>query len=185
MVPDGVVSLLQTTTRDGKRSSTYHAFLEGEAEQRPNLEVICGAHVTRVVLERRRPAACERASSTAPPTATTASASAAKEVVLSAGAVGSPHILMLSGIGPRHELEAVGVSCRLDSADVGKHLKDHLQVGLFFPAPGGRRLDAGDGHLDGTRRACGRPQDRLPADPADDANLPAELQALKAKPSGA
>ena len=36
--PDGVVSLLQTTTRDGKRSSTYHAFLEGEAEQRPNLD---------------------------------------------------------------------------------------------------------------------------------------------------
>src|SRR6266516_1215099 len=49
--PDGVVSLLQTTTRAGKRSSTYHAFLEGEAEQRPNLEVICGAHVTRVILE--------------------------------------------------------------------------------------------------------------------------------------
>ena len=47
--PDGVVSLLQTTTRDGKRSSTYHAFLEGDAEQRPNLEVISGAQVTRVV----------------------------------------------------------------------------------------------------------------------------------------
>ena len=40
---DGVVSLLQTTTRDGKRSSTYHAFLEGDVEQRPNLEVICRA----------------------------------------------------------------------------------------------------------------------------------------------
>ena len=36
--PDGVVSLLQTTTRDGKRSSTYHAFLEGDVEQRPNLD---------------------------------------------------------------------------------------------------------------------------------------------------
>ena len=47
----GVVSLLQTTTRDGKRASTYHAFLEGEAEARPNLDVICGAHVTRIVLE--------------------------------------------------------------------------------------------------------------------------------------
>ncbi len=49
--PDGVVSLLQTTTRAGKRSSTYHAFLEGDVEARPNLEVICGAHVTRVILE--------------------------------------------------------------------------------------------------------------------------------------
>ena len=49
--PDGVVSLLQTNTRDGKRASTYHAFLEGEAEERPNLDVICGAHATAIVLD--------------------------------------------------------------------------------------------------------------------------------------
>jgi choline dehydrogenase len=55
-----------------------------------------------------------------------------KEVILSAGAIGSPHLLMLSGIGPRNELEHAGVPCRLDSADVGKHLKDHLQIPLFF-----------------------------------------------------
>ena len=55
--PTGVVSLLQTTTRDGKRSSTYHAFLEGDVEQRPNLEVISDAQVTRVLAGRRaRPA---------------------------------------------------------------------------------------------------------------------------------
>ena len=47
----GVVSLLQTTTRDGKRSSTYHAFIEGDVEQRPNLEVISHAQVTRVILD--------------------------------------------------------------------------------------------------------------------------------------
>ena len=66
----GVVSLLQTTTRDGKRSSTYHAFLEGDVEQRPNLEVITGAQVTRVMLEGGpRSADRTRASSTGPPTA--------------------------------------------------------------------------------------------------------------------
>src|SRR5207248_2100204 len=56
---DGVVSLLQTTTRDGKRSSTYHAFLEGETERRPNLTILTGSHATRVVLEfsRGRPEA--------------------------------------------------------------------------------------------------------------------------------
>ncbi len=43
--PRGVVSLFQTTTRNGKRSSTYHAFLAGEAERRPNLTIITGAHV--------------------------------------------------------------------------------------------------------------------------------------------
>ena len=47
----GVVSLLQTTTREGKRSSTYHAFLEGDVAQRPNLEVITGAQVTRLLLD--------------------------------------------------------------------------------------------------------------------------------------
>jgi choline dehydrogenase-like flavoprotein len=47
----GVVSLLQTTTRDGKRASTYHAFLEGEAEGRENLDVICHAQATGLVLE--------------------------------------------------------------------------------------------------------------------------------------
>src|SRR6266581_5927741 len=47
----GVVSLLQTNTRQGKRSSTYHAFLEGDAERRPNLTIITGARATRVLLE--------------------------------------------------------------------------------------------------------------------------------------
>ena len=47
----GVVSLLQTNTRQGKRSSTYRAFLEGEAERRPNLTIITGAQATRVILE--------------------------------------------------------------------------------------------------------------------------------------
>ncbi|MGH9224373.1 MAG: GMC family oxidoreductase N-terminal domain-containing protein [Acidimicrobiales bacterium] len=110
--PDGGVSLLQTTTRDGKRASTYHAFLEGDVEQRPNLEVICGAHVTRLILEggpdELRASGVEyRAAGGA-----IEIARAGRGVVLSAGAVGSPHILLLSGIGPKGELEAVGVPCR-------------------------------------------------------------------------
>src|SRR5205085_201812 len=116
--PDGVVSLLQTTTRDGKRSSTYHAFLEGDAEQRPNLEVICGAHVTKVVLEDGPDGLRATGVEYRTPDGRTAVASASKEVILSAGAVGSPQILMLSGIGPKSELKAVGVPCRLDAPDV-------------------------------------------------------------------
>ena len=63
---DGVVSLLQTTTRDGKRASTYHAFLEGEAEERANLDVICGRTRPRSS-SRTAPTGCgPPASSTAP-----------------------------------------------------------------------------------------------------------------------
>jgi choline dehydrogenase-like flavoprotein len=178
--PDGVASLLQTTTRDGKRSSTYHAFLEGDVEQRPNLEVICGAQVTRVILDgapgQLRATGVEYRTAEGE----TAIASAAKEVVVSAGAVGSPHILMLSGVGPRAELEAVGVACELDAPDVGKHLKDHLQVGLLFPAPG-TGVSMTQMGLSMGPDALRAPAGPLPADPADDADLPEELQALKSE----
>jgi choline dehydrogenase-like flavoprotein len=59
-------------------------------------------------------------------------ATAETEVILSAGAIGSPRLLMLSGVGPRKELRQAGVPCRLHSPHVGKHLKDHLQIPLFF-----------------------------------------------------
>src|SRR5262247_3691755 len=49
--PNGVVSLTQYTTRDGRRSSTYQAFLEGEPERRPNLTIITGAQATRIIVE--------------------------------------------------------------------------------------------------------------------------------------
>ena len=100
--------------------------------------------------------------------------------MLSAGAVGSPHVLMLSGVGPRSELEAVGVPCHLDAPDVGKHLKDHLQVGLVFPAPG-IGVSMSQMGLSMGPDALRAPAGPLPADPADDADLPEELRALKAE----
>jgi choline dehydrogenase-like flavoprotein len=177
---DGVASLMQTTTRDGKRSSTYHAFLEGEAEQRPNLEVICGAQVTRVILQDSRGDLRATGVEYRTSDGVDAVVAAAKEVILSAGAVGSPQILLLSGIGPRSELEGVGVACRLDAAEVGKHLKDHLQVGLLFPAPGAG-ISMMEMALSIGPDALREPAGPLPADPADDANLGEELKALKAE----
>ncbi len=172
--PDGVVSLLQTTTRDGKRASTYHAFLEGDAEQRPNLEVICHAHVTRVLLDQDGDALRATGVEFRHADGATQVVRADREVILSGGAVGSPHVLMLSGIGPRAELEAVGVTCLLDAPDVGKHLKDHLQVGLFFPAPG-VGVSMNDVGVSMGPDALRAPNGPLPADPADDAALPPEL----------
>jgi choline dehydrogenase len=176
--PAGVVSLLQTTTRDGKRSSTYHAFLEGAVEQRPNLEVITGALVTRVLLDASSDqlTACGVEYRTAD--GQTYFVTADREVVLSAGAIGSPQILMLSGVGPRAELEAVGVTCRLDSPDVGKHLKDHVHVALVFPAPG-VGVSMTEVGISMGADALRAPAGPLPADPADDADMSADLQALK------
>jgi len=176
--PAGAVSLLQTSTRAGKRSSTYHAFLEGEPEQRPNLAIITGAHVTRVILKGSPGHAVAAGVEYRTAAGETRTALAGKEVVLSGGAIGSPHLLLLSGIGPRRELEAVGVPCVVDSPDVGKHLKDHLQVALFFPAPGVgvSMIEVGISFGPSALRAPAGP---LPANPGDDAAMPAELQALK------
>lgn len=174
----GVVSLLQTTTRNGRRSSTYHAFLEGEAAHRPNLRIVTDALVTRVLLEDTAGGIGAVGVEYRDASGEACSAFARKEVVLSAGAIGSPQILLLSGIGPRAELEALGIACRSDSRHVGKHLKDHLHVGFVFPAPGAgvSLLDIGLAFGPDALRAPAGP---LPADPADDDKLPPELQGLK------
>lgn len=57
---------------------------------------------------------------------------ATKEVVLSAGSIGTPQILMLSGIGDREELTAIGVNVTVDNPAVGKHLKDHPIMANYF-----------------------------------------------------
>lgn len=175
---EGVASLFQTTTRDGKRSSTYHAFLEGDTEDRPNLEVISHAQVTRVILEDDDGQLIARGIEYRTADGETSVALATKEVVLSAGSVGSPQILLLSGIGPSEELEAVGIPCRLDVPDVGKHLKDHLQLAFMFPAPG-VGVSMNDVGVSMGPDALRAPRGPLPADPADDIDLPPELQGLK------
>ena len=177
----GSCRCIQTTTRSGKRSSTYHAFLEGDAEQRPNLRIITDAQVTRIVLddddsdatgdqgiEYRRDG---RDRGRSPPP---------RKSIVCAGAIGSPHLLMLSGIGPRDELEAAGVRCRLDAPGVGKHLQDHLHTPLMFDAPG-VGVSMAELGLSLGPDALRSPAGPLPVDPADDANLPPELQALKAE----
>lgn len=175
--PGGVVSLTQHSTRAGKRSSTYHAFLEGEPEQRPNLSIITGAQVTKVICEAHgqlRAIGVEFRTASG----NLETVLAGNEVILSAGAIGSPHLLLLSGIGPRPELEAVGIACLLDQPHVGKHLKDHLMVPLYFPAPGSG-LSMNEIGLSLGPDALRGPGGPLPQDPADDASLPADLRALK------
>src|SRR5207244_39689 len=85
---------------------------------------------------------------------------------------------LLSGIGPQRELEAVGVPCLLDQPHIGKHLKDHLHIPLYFPAPG-LAVTMNEVALSMGPTALRGPGGPLPADPADDVGLSAELQAVK------
>jgi choline dehydrogenase len=178
--PAGLVSLLQTTTLEGKRSSTYHAFLEGKVENRPNLMVITGAQVTRIVLEGEPSALRATGVEYIDGDGTSQVVTAGIEVVVSAGAIGSPQLLMLSGIGPRDQLESLGIACHVDAPDVGQHLRDHLQLGLMFPAPG-LGVSMGSMGVAMGPDALRAPAGPLPADPADDASLPPELLGLKAE----
>lgn len=177
--PDGVASLFQTTTRDGKRSSTFHAFL-APAMDRDNLTVITHALAHRVVIEgegdARRAVAVEYGDAEG----TLHRVDATREVVLSAGAYGSPTLLMRSGVGPAGHLAEVGIEVILDLPDVGAHLKDHLHCGLFFPADGvGETMT--EVALSLGPDALRAPAGPLPADPADDADLPPELEAVRAE----
>lgn len=177
--PEGVASLFQTTTRDGKRSSTFHAFL-APAMARDNLTVITHAHAQRVVFDdadgRPRAVGVEYRDADG----AVQRVEASREVVLSAGAYGSPQLLMLSGIGPADHLRDVGIEPLVDAPDVGAHLKDHLHCGLFFPADGiGETMT--EVALSLGPDALRAPAGPLPADPADDADLPPELEAVRAE----
>ena len=165
---------------DTKGTTVEHlsGVSRGEPEQRPNLTIITGAQATRVMLEGEGGRRSPQASNTAPPRRNRG-VHAAKEVIVSAGAIGSPQLLLLSGIGPRQELEAAGIAWPGSTPHVGKHLQDHAMCPLFYPAPGlgctmsELALAMGPDALRG-------PGGPLPADPADDVNLSTELQRAKA-----
>lgn len=115
----------QVTQRGGKRCSAAVAYLH-PAMSRPNLTVVTGAHTTRILIERGRAVGVEYVRRGA---RTVARASA--EVVLSGGAINSPQLLLLSGIGPADELKRVGVTPVHDLSGVGRNLQDHLNVNVI------------------------------------------------------
>jgi choline dehydrogenase len=109
----------QVTVADGRRCSAAHAFLHPVAD-RPNLEIIIGAHCRKVLIEGGRATGIEIISKAGVQRIT-----ANREVILSAGAYHSPQLLMLSGIGPADHLKAMGIDVIRDSPQVGANLQDH------------------------------------------------------------
>ena len=111
----------QLTIKDGWRRSAARAFLR-PALSRPNLTVRSGAHVTRVLLEGGAATGVAWIQDGAEQVA-----AAEREVILAAGAIQSPQILQLSGIGPAKLLESHGIAVRRDLPGVGANLMDHYQ----------------------------------------------------------
>ena len=123
------VGLYQVTHRAGERFSAAKAYLTPNLG-RPNLEVVTGAHITRVLLEGRRAVGVEVRIGRE-----TRRIDARREVLLSAGALQSPQLLMLSGIGPGAQLQRHGITTVNDLPGVGRHLHDHIDVVQVVNAP--------------------------------------------------
>ncbi len=116
------------TIRNGRRDSTIRAFID-PVKKRPNLKVIANAPVRRVLFEGRRASGIEIA-----PEGPVRQIACRGEVILSAGALNSPQLLMLSGIGPGAQLEQFDIAVLQDLAGVGQNLQDHPIAMLLYKA---------------------------------------------------
>jgi choline dehydrogenase len=125
------IGYYQLTARKGRRCSTARGYL-GQARGRSNLEILTHAQASRLMIEGNRcggvrfldPGGVER------------SAKADRAVVIAAGAIKSPQLLLLSGIGPAADLRSQGITLKLDLPGVGQGLQDHLQVKLIYKVDG-------------------------------------------------
>lgn len=136
--PDGVCRV-QVTQKHGRRWSAADAFLR-PARKRPNLTILTGATVLGIELRGDRAVGVRYASGRG---SSTAIAEASVEVILAAGAIGSPQLLQLSGIGASDDLAAVAIEQRVELTGVGKNLQDHpYLVGIWESTIGKSLLDA-------------------------------------------
>jgi len=119
------VGIYQFTIRGRKRASTAVAFLD-PVRSRENLTVITDAHATSIVLSG------DRATGVRCIVGGRDQTIEGREIIIASGAIGSPQLLLLSGIGPASELTAVGVDVRHDLPGVGKNLEDHLLAFLQY-----------------------------------------------------
>jgi choline dehydrogenase len=120
------VGYLQTNTRRGLRQGGREAYLD-PIRHRDNLRIITGARVRKVRIENGRAVGVEFLAHGKP-----SYAAAGREVIVSAGAVQSPQILELSGIGDRQILEGLGIPVAADLPGVGENLRDHLHTRISY-----------------------------------------------------
>lgn len=129
---DGV-GMPQVTQRDGTRWDTATAFIT-PARKRPNLTVLTGALVHKVIIEGGRAVGVELSRK-----GKTTIARASSDIVVSGGAFGTVEVLQRSGIGPADHLRSLGIAPVVDLPAVGANLMEHPLIGLYFELAGGAR----------------------------------------------
>jgi choline dehydrogenase len=132
------VGVYQVTQRNGKRCSAAVGYLR-DARPRPNLTIRTDCLVSRVVIENSRAVGVEFA-----PRGERANveiARAEREVIVTAGAIGSPKLLMLSGIGRPEDLERAGIKPVHGLSGVGQNLQDHFDIDIVYELNGPYSLD--------------------------------------------
>ena len=138
-------SYFQVNQRTGVRWNTARAFLR-PVRGRPNLDVVTHARARRIAIEarngNRRATGIEARVGGAD-----VSFRATREVVLAAGAIGSPHLMQVSGVGGGARLQAAGIPVVHDLPAVGENLQDHLQLRLIFRVSNVRTLNEWSGRL--------------------------------------
>jgi choline dehydrogenase len=117
--------MYQVTQRDAKRCSTAVGYLH-PAMSRPNLTVITEAYTQKILIENGRAVGVRYEKD-----GKEQDARASREVILSGGAVNSPQVLLLSGIGPADELKKLGIEVVHDLPGVGSNLQDHVDAGII------------------------------------------------------
>jgi choline dehydrogenase-like flavoprotein len=126
------VMTIQATQRNGERKSTNRAFLEPVRHLRKNLKIVTNVRVTKVLIDpvKKQSYGVEYAyENTRIPTGKIL---ASKEIIISGGAINSPQLLMLSGIGPQKVLQGLGIKV-IQDLKVGENLQDHVSVtGLTY-----------------------------------------------------
>lgn len=129
------VGFYQLTQRNRRRSSAALAYLE-PVKNRKNLTIRLGAAVTRIVLEGARAVGVEIVTAKG-----TEIIRAEREVLVCSGAIGSPKLLLQSGIGPEDHLKSAGVSVQHDLAGVGSNMQDHLDLFVISECTGDHTYD--------------------------------------------
>lgn len=119
------VGFYQTTTFNGERGSTAATYLAA-VRRDARLDLRTGAHATRVVMEGRRAVGVDFIEG-----GVARNARCLRDVLVCAGALASPKLLLLSGIGPGAQLQALGIAVNRDSPGVGQNYQDHLEVSVY------------------------------------------------------